>query len=653
MPIPNRFLRPEIFLSGKLTSNFEFIRKLGYPELANLGEWAEVNAFLSPSQSLVRLRQFGESLLNAIAERGPQEDQSALIARLKKSRSLTAVQAEVFFKLQSLGSQAAHEPNAVEVNNPETALQYLKFARDLAVVIFGDYHSKPVSRQVYKALPETKLVLVRDHNQLLADLKAAAQQICELDDKVATLTASNERLIQEAEASQTKDSLHVAENFITQEYLEELLKDPDPANWLTASVLKDRIRAGEERIKEFLANEENWKGRLAVKIDLRTWRKKHDVVVNVVHVACVDQLKTCLEKARADKSWYSKRDVARLFKLSHENARLTQIFIDLRAQFDLSGSAKLNGKPVDCKILYPHHGRGQPTFYVNAENVRQEFPAALGLDVVEANDRKLYLPQRHYAKMMGYSAERLQPIFERVRRQWDNRPGRDGYYLGKETLRAKVVAANKHSRVLCLHVGDAAKVKKILGLPDLHRKSSAEAANWLSAREVAKRIRVGQESVARKFREYAKQLARNGQIIDQSMGRDIAIGGRIRQAKRSTFYMNAGSLTKFKDIILRGVEDKTDEWLNMREFALAMSISMVRAKKLYKAANDQISKSGNSTTCLTFNDQMIEFSRRSFINEKGRRDEALCAKLAASSAVAFLVRSYRRPDPPKPQAPEA
>lgn len=45
--------------------NFEFIRA-SYPELANLGGFAEQYAYSDPASALIKLRSFAESMVSAV-----------------------------------------------------------------------------------------------------------------------------------------------------------------------------------------------------------------------------------------------------------------------------------------------------------------------------------------------------------------------------------------------------------------------------------------------------------------------------------------------------------------------------------------------------------------------------------------------------------
>src|SRR5262245_20729197 len=114
------------------SANFEILRDR-WPELAELGGFAEAYAHADPASALVKLRLFAENLTKDIYRdlRLPKPEQPTF-ADLLINHAVSAITPKVILdKLHALrihGNKAAH----VEEAKPQNALWLLKEAHDLA-----------------------------------------------------------------------------------------------------------------------------------------------------------------------------------------------------------------------------------------------------------------------------------------------------------------------------------------------------------------------------------------------------------------------------------------------------------------------------------------------------------------------------------------
>jgi type I restriction enzyme R subunit len=114
--------------------NFGFLAEYD-PLLVRLGGLAEVYADHDPNTAIIKLRQFGEVMLQqaagklGVGARGTAPNQAELIRELSLQGLLSREVAELFHVLRKAGNQAAHELGGT----PGEAVHLLKIARELAV----------------------------------------------------------------------------------------------------------------------------------------------------------------------------------------------------------------------------------------------------------------------------------------------------------------------------------------------------------------------------------------------------------------------------------------------------------------------------------------------------------------------------------------
>jgi type I restriction enzyme, R subunit len=114
------------------SANFEILRD-GWPELAELGGFAEAYAHADPASALVKLRLFAENLTKDIYRdlRLPKPDQPTFVDLLKNQAFSAITPKVVLDKLHALrihGNRAAHG----DETRSQSALWLLKEAYDLA-----------------------------------------------------------------------------------------------------------------------------------------------------------------------------------------------------------------------------------------------------------------------------------------------------------------------------------------------------------------------------------------------------------------------------------------------------------------------------------------------------------------------------------------
>ncbi|WP_441290241.1 type I restriction-modification system endonuclease [Sorangium sp. KYC3313] len=130
VPPPTRELDP---MPPAASPNFAFLDHHD-PRLVVLGTQAERYFAEDPNTCLVKLRQFGEILAQRAAARlglymSPEDNQAALIGRLRDRGALDATTRQLFHDLRVAGNKATHELRG----DHHEALHQLKMARELAV----------------------------------------------------------------------------------------------------------------------------------------------------------------------------------------------------------------------------------------------------------------------------------------------------------------------------------------------------------------------------------------------------------------------------------------------------------------------------------------------------------------------------------------
>jgi type I restriction enzyme, R subunit len=113
--------------------NFEFLRP-SFPELADLGGFAERYSFSDPSSALIKLRVFAETMVSAIYSQHqlPRPFQFNLNDMLNDNMFVSMIPKAVRYKLHELriqGNKAAHGADAVK---PQIPARLLQEAYDLA-----------------------------------------------------------------------------------------------------------------------------------------------------------------------------------------------------------------------------------------------------------------------------------------------------------------------------------------------------------------------------------------------------------------------------------------------------------------------------------------------------------------------------------------
>jgi len=175
------------------SQNFEILRP-NWPELAELGGFAEAYSHADPASALVKLRQFAENLTKDIYRdlRLPKPDQSTFLDLLKNESFSSITPKVVIDKLHAIrihGNKAAHgEPATVA-----SALWLLQEAFDLARWLFIQFGKGNASRIPPYAPPKTE-----DVNDTSGQLKREKRQVLE---KLAAQEAQMDALLRELEAA--------------------------------------------------------------------------------------------------------------------------------------------------------------------------------------------------------------------------------------------------------------------------------------------------------------------------------------------------------------------------------------------------------------------------------------------------------------------
>ena len=115
------------------SANFSFLAAHD-PQLVRLGALAERYFKDDPATSLIKLRQYGETLAQLVAAkaglfRDSQEQQADLIRRLKFERVIPREVGELFHHLRAIGNKATHQNDG----NHAEALTALKVGRELGI----------------------------------------------------------------------------------------------------------------------------------------------------------------------------------------------------------------------------------------------------------------------------------------------------------------------------------------------------------------------------------------------------------------------------------------------------------------------------------------------------------------------------------------
>lgn len=185
------------------SQNFEILRNK-WPDLAELGAFAEAYAQADPSSALVKLRSFAENLTKNIYRelQLPKPDQANLVDLLVNHSFAAIVPRVVLDKLHALrihGNKAAHGEPATA----RTALWLLQEAFDLGRWLSVEYASIPVSQLPTFEVPaghaddESKGKLKREKREALEKLAAQEARmealLAELEESRATVKSAQKK----------------------------------------------------------------------------------------------------------------------------------------------------------------------------------------------------------------------------------------------------------------------------------------------------------------------------------------------------------------------------------------------------------------------------------------------------------------------------
>jgi type I restriction enzyme, R subunit len=160
------------------SANFEILRSR-WPELAELGGFAEAYALADPASGLVKLRLFAENLTKDIYRdlQLPKPDQATFVDLLKNDAFSSITPKVVLDKLHALrihGNKAAHGEEA----KPGSALWLLKEAHDLARWLLVQYGKvKAADIAAFKQPTETNAAEARERRRILEKLAAQEAQM--------------------------------------------------------------------------------------------------------------------------------------------------------------------------------------------------------------------------------------------------------------------------------------------------------------------------------------------------------------------------------------------------------------------------------------------------------------------------------------------
>ena len=178
--------------------NFEILRPR-WPELAELGGFAEACAHADPASALVKLRLYAENVTKDLYRdlRLPKPEQPAFVDLLKNAAFVSVRPKVVLDKLHALrihGNKAAHGDEA----KPQSVLWLLKESHDLARWLLVQYaKAKPADIPVFKQPQAPHATEARERRQIMEKLAAQEAQmealLRELDVARQTATAAERK----------------------------------------------------------------------------------------------------------------------------------------------------------------------------------------------------------------------------------------------------------------------------------------------------------------------------------------------------------------------------------------------------------------------------------------------------------------------------
>jgi type I restriction enzyme R subunit len=192
----------------KQSMNFEFLRK-DWPELANFGGYAEEYAYSDPQSALIKLRSYGEFMVNFIYKglKLPCLPKASFHDKLKGEDFATLTPSPVmtsFFTIKNLGNRAAHDAKGTD----KDAMFALQEAHHLGVWLYCGYHSvKSATLSEFKTIDASANTTVKLKKKLENTAVLYKQAMAELEQQQKRFA---ELSLKSHQATATKDSQAIA-----------------------------------------------------------------------------------------------------------------------------------------------------------------------------------------------------------------------------------------------------------------------------------------------------------------------------------------------------------------------------------------------------------------------------------------------------------
>jgi type I restriction enzyme R subunit len=192
----------------KQSMNFEFLRK-DWPELANFGGYAEEYAYTDPQSALIKLRSYGEFMINFIYKglKLPCLPKASFHDKLKGEDFASLTPSPVmtsFFTIKNLGNRAAHDAKGTD----KDAMFALQEAHHLGVWLYCGYHSvKSEILPEFKSIDASANTAVKLKKKLENTAVLYKQAMDELEQQQKRFA---ELSVESHQATATKDSQAIA-----------------------------------------------------------------------------------------------------------------------------------------------------------------------------------------------------------------------------------------------------------------------------------------------------------------------------------------------------------------------------------------------------------------------------------------------------------
>ncbi|MBW8854377.1 MAG: DUF4145 domain-containing protein [Bradyrhizobium sp.] len=234
------------------SANFEILRQK-WPELAELGGFAEAYAHADPASAMVKLRLFAENLTKDIYRdlRLPKPEQPAFVDLLKNAAFASITPKVVLDNLHALrihGNKAAHGDEA----KTQGALWLLKEAHDLARWLLVQYDKvKPDEIPNFKQPEAPEAAAPPERRQILERLAAQEAQmdalLRELDSARQAVTAAEKKTSEleeiSASAQAAADALTFDEATTRDRLIDSMLAS---VGWDIGAGMKSTEQVGKE-----------------------------------------------------------------------------------------------------------------------------------------------------------------------------------------------------------------------------------------------------------------------------------------------------------------------------------------------------------------------------------------------------------------------